>query len=454
MSSKIFRAIWAAAVTVFLASLVFIMGISYSYFSSLQKRQLKSETDLASRGLALAGEAFFENLETENFRITWIGPDGDVLYDSEANSHRMENHLEREEVMEAIKTGYGESVRFSNTLADRELYAARRLPDGSVLRLSIVQMAVWTLVMGFAQPISLVILIALILSFVLASRLAKVIVKPINEIDLKHPEDYFGKEKYKEIEPLLIHISDQRIRLMQDQEEIEKMALVRQDFTANVSHELKTPLHVISGYAELLANGLVEEADIKPFAGKIYDESMRMTQLVEDIIDLTRLDNGGAEICWEDCDLVRIAENAVESLKTEAAGKEVALSVEGTSAPMRGIPQQLHSIVYNLCDNAIKYNRRGGSVTVSVTQNDRDTLLSVRDTGIGIPEESRKRIFERFYRVDKSRSKEAGGTGLGLSIVKHAVMIHKGTIIVNSTMGEGSEFIVILPDRPAAKKAA
>ncbi len=448
MSKKIFRAVWAAAVTVFLASLIFIMGISYNYFSSLQKRQLKSETELASRGLALAGAAFFENLNTENFRITWISADGEVLYDSEANSDSMENHLEREEVREALDSGFGESTRFSSTLADKELYAAEQLPDGSVLRLSIVQMAVWTLVMGFAQPISFVILLALILSFVLASRLAKTIVKPINEIDPEHPENYYGKENYKEVEPLLLHIADQRLQLLQDREEIEKMALVRQEFTANVSHELKTPLHVISGYAELLANGLVKEDDIKPFAGKIYEESMRMTRLVEDIIDLTKLDNGGAELRWEDCDLVAIAENAVESLRAEAAGKEVALSLEGTSAPIRGVPQQLLSIVCNLCDNAIKYTRRGGSVTVSVIQDDCETVLSVRDTGIGIPEESRKRIFERFYRVDKSRSKEAGGTGLGLSIVKHAVLIHKGKIQVKSEAGQGSEFIVTLPNRP------
>ena len=199
MSRKIFKGIWIVALSVFLASLVFIMGITYSYFSSLQKHQLKNETELASQGVARAGESYFENLNAEGYRITWIGADGAVLYDSEANPSAMENHLEREEVKQALKEGYGESTRYSSTLSVKQLYAAKRLPDGSVLRLSIIQLAVWTLILGFAQPICIVILIALILTFVLASRIAKLIVNPINEIDLEKPEHYFGKEKYQEI---------------------------------------------------------------------------------------------------------------------------------------------------------------------------------------------------------------------------------------------------------------
>jgi two-component system phosphate regulon sensor histidine kinase PhoR len=307
-------------------------------------------------------------------------------------------------------------------------------------------MAVWTILLGFAQPICFVILIALVLSFVLALRLAKKIVKPINEIDLDNPEQYYNKENYKEVEPLLRHISAQQSRLKRDQTQIEKTALIRQEFTANVSHELKTPLHIISGYAELLENGMVKSGDIKPFAGKIRSESSRMTKLVEDIIDLTKLDNGGAEMRWEDCDLYRIAENAIDSLEVGASALNVTITVKGTNAPMKAIPQVIYSIVYNLCDNAIKYNHSGGSVTVDVQQSKYNTLLIVKDTGIGIPEESRERIFERFYRIDKSRSKEVGGTGLGLSIVKHAVMIHNGKIEVNSEVGQGSDFIVTIPN--------
>ena len=445
MSNKIFRSIWLAAVCVLLAALAVILGFSYRYFSAQQKRQLKNETELAAQGAALSGEAYFDGLDTENYRITWIDAQGRILYDNEAQADQMENHLEREEVQQALQEGYGEAARYSNTLAEKQFYAAKRLPDGSVIRLSIVQMAVWTLVLGFAQPICAVILLALVLSLVLASGLARRIVKPINEIDLNHPEDYYGREDYREVEPLLRHIALQRTQLKQDQAEVEKTALIRQEFTANVSHELKTPLHAISGYAELLESGLAKPEDVKPFAGKIRTESGRMTKLVEDIIDLTRLDAGGEDYVFESCDLLRIAENAVDSLETEASGADVTLSLKGVSAPMQGVPQLLHSIVYNLCDNAIKYNRPGGRVDITVTPEDGAVVLTVSDTGVGIPKDSQSRIFERFYRVDKSRSKAVGGTGIGLSIVKHAALIQKADVRVESEPGEGSTFTVTFP---------
>ena len=448
MSNKIFRSIWLAAVCVLLAALAVILGFSYRYFSAQQKRQLKNETELAAQGAALSGEAYFDGLDTENYRITWIDAQGRILYDNEAQADQMENHLERKEVQQALQEGYGEAARYSNTLAEKQFYAAKRLPDGSVIRLSIVQMAVWTLVLGFAQPICAVILLALVLALVLASGLARRIVKPINEIDLNHPEDYYGREDYREVEPLLRHIALQRTQLKQDQAEVEKTALIRQEFTANVSHELKTPLHAISGYAELLENGMAKPEDVRPFAGKIRKEASRMTKLVEDIIDLTKLDNGGAEMRWESCDLYRIAENAVDSLSAAAGAAEVTVRLEGGEAAMTGIPQLLYSIVYNLCDNAIKYNHRGGSVQVTVGQSGGEAILKVEDTGIGIPQDSLDRIFERFYRVDKSRSKEVGGTGLGLSIVKHAVMIHGGKVEVRSEPGRGTAFLVTLPCRP------
>ncbi|MCR5760424.1 MAG: ATP-binding protein [Sphaerochaetaceae bacterium] len=442
MNSKILRAIWIVAVSVFVASLIFILGISYSYFSSTQKVLLKNETELAAQGVALSGMDYFNGLSPEGYRITWIAKDGTVIYDNEADSNQMGNHLEREEVTEAMESGYGEAVRYSSTLAEVQLYSAKRLPDGSVLRLSVVQAAVWALLLGFAQPIGIVLIIAFLLSYFLASRLARKIVKPINEIDLSNPEQYYGEENYKEVEPLLRHISAQKKQLKKDQEQIEKNALIRQEFSANVSHELKSPLHAISGYAELLEQGMVKDEDIKPFAARIREESSRLTLLVEDIIDLTRLDTGGAEAKREACDLFKIAKNAADSLSHAASEMDVTVSVEGSSAPMEAVPQNMYSIVYNLCDNAIKYNRRGGSVKISVSQDSGSTTLSVSDTGIGIPQESLERIFERFYRVDKSRSKAAGGTGLGLSIVKHAVMIHGGTVEVKSTPGKGSEFIV------------
>ena len=448
MSNKIFKGIWIVALSVFLASLVFIMGISYNYFTGLQKSQLRNETELAAQGVANVGMNYFDNLNTEGYRITWIGADGSVLYDNEADTATMENHMEREEVKQALAGEYGESTRYSDTLSVKQLYAAKRLPDGSIVRLSIVQVAIWALILGFVQPICIVILIALVLTFVLASRIAKKIVKPINEIDLNKPEQYYGQENYKEVEPLLLHIAAQRNQLKKDQEQIEKTALIRQEFTANVSHELKTPLHAISGYAELLENGMVKEEDIKPFAGRIRSESSRMTKLVEDIIELTKLDNGGAEMEWEDCNLLRIAENAVDSLDAAASALNISVSVDGTDAPIKGIPQTLYSIVYNLCDNAIKYNHAGGSVSVEIRPQKNDTVLTVKDTGVGIPEECQDRVFERFYRVDRSHSTEVGGTGLGLSIVKHAVKIHGGRIKINSEIGKGTEFVVTLPNEP------
>ena len=451
MSNKIFKAIWIVAIAVFLASLLIIMVYLYGYFSSLQKKQLRVETELAAQGVAISGEKYFDKLNTEDYRMTWVSPKGDVLFDNEAEPSAMQNHMERPEIVQALAEGYGEASRHSDTLEYQQLYAAKRLPNGSVLRMSIDQLSIWSLLLGFAQPICFVIVAALILSYVLASWLADKIVKPINEIDLNHPSQYYGHENYQEIEPLLRHIHEQQTQLRRDQAEIEKAALIRQEFSANVSHELKTPLHAISGYAELLENGLVKEDDIKPFAQKIHGESLRMTRLIEDIIDLTKLDNGGMEMTWEECDFYRIAHNAVDTLETAAAAMAIGLTLDGKYAPVTAIPQLLYSIVYNLCDNAIKYNHRGGRVSVSLSQDERETVLTVKDTGIGIPDDAQRRIFERFYRVDKSRSREVGGTGLGLSIVKHAVMIHRGTIEMNSHVGKGSTFVVTIPNRPSGE---
>ena len=444
MSRKIFTAIWGAALAVFLASLVFIMGVSYNYFTGVQMKQLHAETALAAQGVTLSGMDYLDELSGD-CRITWVAADGTVLFDNEADASRMENHLEREEIRQALQTGTGEARRYSPTLADRQLYAAQRLPDGSVLRLSAVQLALWSLVLGFAQPICLVALLALALSFFLASRLTKKIVAPINAIDPDNPMQYYERDEYREVEPLLRRIAAQQAQLRRDRAEIERASLIRQEFTANVSHELKTPLHAISGYAELLESGLAKPEDVKPFAGKIRSESCRMTKLVEDIIDLTRLDAGGADYVFEPCDLLRIAENAVDSLQSEAAGQSITLSLRGESAPMSGVPRLLHSIVYNLCDNAIKYNRPGGRVDVNVAPEGEKVVLRVSDTGVGIPKDSIDRIFERFYRVDKSRSKAVGGTGLGLSIVKHAALIEKADVRVESEPGDGSTFTVTFP---------
>lgn len=445
MSRKIFNSIWIVALAVFLASLFFVMGATYSYFTGVQKNQLKIETQLAAQGVALSGMNYFDQLNSSDYRITWIGADGSVLYDNEANSSEMENHLEREEVRDALRNGYGESSRYSHTLAEKLFYSAQLLPDGTVLRLSGRQNTLWTLILGFAQPIALVALLALILSMVLASRLSKKIVEPINRIDLENPRSCLEKTEYEEIEPLLRRMNAQQMEIRRNQAELEKTSKIRQEFTANASHELKTPLHAISGYAELMENDMVKPEDIRPFAGKIRQEAQRMSQLVGDIIDLTKLDGGADGMQRETVDLFRIAQNAVDSVQAEAEKQQITLTLSGDNAPYYGMPQVLYSIVYNLCDNAIKYNRTNGSVDVTVKDTGKSVVITVSDTGIGIPQEHQDRIFERFYRVEKSHSREIGGTGLGLSIVKHGIMVHNAGITVKSKPGEGSVFTVSFP---------
>lgn len=445
MSRRIFNAIWIVTLSVFLASLAIILGVLYNYFSSVQQNQLRLETRLAARGVELNGTDYLTGFREDDYRITWITADGVVLFDNEADTAVMENHLEREEIRLALSTGFGESARYSDTLSEKQLYTAQRLPDGSVLRLSATQATVWRLLLGLALPVVAVIAAALALSFVLASRLSKRIVEPINDMELDDPAQYIGRSDYAEIEPLLQRLDHQQAQIKRDQAELEKTSLIRQEFTANVSHELKTPLHVISGYAELLESGMARDGDIKPFAGKIRAESQRMAKLVEDIIDLTKLDSGGIGMQWEQTNLRQIAENAADSLAAEADAADVTVTVEGGPAPMSGIRQYLYSIVYNLCDNAIKYSPPGGRVTVRTDTLPDGVRLTVSDTGIGIPPEHQDRVFERFYRVDKSHSKEVGGTGLGLSIVKHAARLHRASIRLQSTPGEGSIFTVTFP---------
>ena len=445
MSRKIFQAIWTVTFTVLLVSLILIMWVTYSHFTTEQVEQLRNETELVTRGVTLNGLAYFDSLDTIDFRITWITPDGTIIYDNEADAAGMENHLEREEIREALDTGYGESERYSATLSDKQLYTAERLSDGSVLRLSITQATVWNLFLKFSIPIILVIAAALIASFYLASRLSVRIAGRYNALDLDHPMTKADDPAFAEIRPLLKGLEDQHEQIRRDREAIERTALIRQEFTANASHELKTPLHAISGYAELLESGMVRDEDIAQFAGKIRTESQRMSKLVEDIIDLTRLDAGAEDMEREECDLYRIASHACESLKPEAESRGIAVRLEGESAVLCGVPQILYSIVYNLLGNAIKYSGQGSKAGVSVRDLGEVVELKVTDHGIGIPKDEQDRIFERFYRVDKSRSKAVGGTGLGLSIVKHGARIHGAAIEVDSKEGKGSVFTLTFP---------
>ena len=550
MTKRIFRAICLVALAVFLASVTLIMGILYDYFSRVQQDQLRIEAGLAARGVEENGKAYFDGLDTQSYRITWIGADGTVLFDSKSDADAMENHLEREEVKQAMVSGFGHSSRYSSTLMERLLYSAQRLEDGSVIRLAITQNSVLTIVLGMIQPILLVSLVAVILALVLASRVSKTVVRPLNELNLDEP---LNNEGFDELSPLLRRIDSQQrqlkgqaLELKQKKDEFlavtsnmseglvllnaggmilsinnaalnilgadkscvgedmltvnrslemqqlleqakngkrsetklrlsgreyqldaspiiskgntggvalllfditerENAEQLRREFTANVSHELKTPLHSISGCAELMKNGLVKPEDTARFAGQIYSEAQRLIHLVEDIIHLSRLDEGAEDMQRERINLYALSDSVIDSLGNEAKENKVSLELCGGPAYVWGVRQLVSGMVYNLCDNAIKYNRENGSVKLTVSSEGEYSVLKVSDTGIGIPPEHQSRVFERFYRVDKSHSKEVGGTGLGLSIVKHSAMVHNAKIDLQSTPGKGTSITVRFP---------
>ena len=387
------------ALIAFVIALALIVATMYSYFANVQRQQLRTETEMASLAVNSQQLRYLESLPKGDYRITWISANGQVIYDSEKASDELENHLAREEVKIALIRGYGESQRYSGTMLTRMLYSAQKLQDGSILRLSMPQHTVLKVIWDMGLPIGIILLLVICFSMIISA-----------------------KETQKA-----------------NQEESEAM---RREFTANVSHELKTPLHSISGYAELMKNGMVMEQDMGYFADKIYSEAQRMIRLVQDIIVLSRLDEGQENTTRSPVNLYSVAEAAVNSLEHMAEENQVAVELIGQQVVMEGIPQLINSMVYNICENAIKYNRPGGSVVIQVAEFSGDPRISVRDTGIGIPKKDRARIFERFYRVDKSHSKEVGGTGLGLSIVKHAAKLHNAKLEVDSVVGEGTLMVV------------
>lgn len=445
MKKSIFRYVLAASVSITVVSFLLMVFVAYGYLSDILRDHLREELDLAARGVEMSGGEYLRGFTDKSLRFTWVDAGGTVIFDSKAGAQGMENHLSREEISEALESGSGESVRYSDTLSELRVYSALRLSDGTVLRISGSRKTLTYLMLGFLLPMLLIVAFAFLMSFLLASRIAKRLVRPINDIDPDKPTKYIGKREYSEIEPLLKRMEAQRLQIKADSAELEKTSLIRQEFTANVSHELKTPLHAIAGYAELIESGLASEEDIRPFAGKIRAEAGRMTKLVSDIIELSKLDSGAAGTQREHVDLYRIAENAVDSLEYTASEAGITIKLSGVSAVIEGIPRVLYSIIYNLCDNAVKYNKFGGSVSVNVADLGESAVVSVRDTGIGIPKADIDRIFERFYRVDKSHSGDVGGTGLGLSIVKHGALIHKASVNVESIEGIGSEFTVTFP---------
>ncbi len=550
MTKKIFQSILLVAGCVLLASLLIIMGFLYDYFGGVEENQLRDELSLAAAAVEDGGTDYLSQLTADRCRLTWIAADGSVLYDTRTDAESLENHASRAEVSQALATGIGESTRYSSTLMEKTMYYAQRLDDGTVLRISISRATVGMIAVGMIQPLLIVLIVALILSGLLARRLSRRIVDPLNSLDLEHPLD---NDAYEELSPLLKRIHRQHVEIQTQLRELrektdeftqitgsmrEGLVLLdehgsilsinaaaqalfgadaqcvgrdfltiersheisaaiqaaaadghsevraeragrvyqfdisritsdgkflgtvilafditeqefaernRREFTANVSHELKTPLQGIIGSAELIENGMVKPDDLPRFVGHIHAEAARLVTLIDDIIRLSQLDEGDA-MPTEPVDLLAVSQEAAENLHDAAAARNVTVSVTGQPAVLPGVRRLIYEIVYNLCDNAIKYNRDGGRVDVTVAADAGGSSITVADTGISIAPEHQARVFERFYRVDKSHSKASGGTGLGLSIVKHAVQYHHGRIELESTPGTGTTIRVVFPN--------
>ena len=549
MTKKIFKSVLLVAVVMVLFCCTFILGILYRHFTTIEEEQLESQLGFVVTGVQNQGEDYLKSLTEKKYRITWVEADGTVKYDNKTDASKMENHANREEVKDALKFGRGECSRYSSTLTQKTLYYARKINDGSVVRISVSQDTVLKLLFSMISPVVITIIIAVILSSILARGVSKKVVEPLNNLDLNEP---LKNDAYGEIAPLLRHIEHQHRQIDEQLEELQKkkdefqatienmdeglilldaknniisinpaakkifgatdecvgkdflviernlsvgntikeamekgkaeMILkrygldyqigvskiesagntlgavllavdvteknnaerTRREFSANVSHELKTPLQSIIGSAELMENNLVKEEDMPRFVGHIRKEAERLVKLVEDIIRLSWLDEN-RDMEMELVNLKDIADETKEALENTAKEKNVTINVGGEDIKLHGVRSLLYEIIYNLCENGIKYNKEGGSVDITLSKEGGKDILVVEDTGIGIKEEQQSRIFERFYRVDKSRSKETGGTGLGLSIVKHAAMYHNADVILESTEGQGSKFTVIFP---------
>ncbi len=547
MTAKIFRSTLLLGVLIFAVCVAVFMGILYGYFEDRVYSELSGEAAFVARGVESAGADYFAGLETEN-RVTWIRGDGTVLYDSVGDAAAMGNHLDRQEVRQALANGSGRSEHYSHVFLEKTLYYALKAGDGTVVRVACVQKTVGTLLMGMITPISWILVLTLLLSALLAGRLAKKITGPINKLDLDDPR---LSPELKELEPLVLRLREQNstiraqieqlqrkqkefstitenmsegfilvdsqanmlshnssalkvlsageaqgsgsvyllnkeprfaaavdnalagrhgeallavdgrscqvmanpvissgqvtgaVLVIMDVTEREQRDALRREFTANVSHELKTPLTSISGFAELIKDGLAPADKAREFAGDIYSESRRLIALVEDIIKLSRLDEESFAPEKKSVDLYDLSRRVIDRLAPESEKKNVTVTLKGEHITVSGVEQILDEMVYNLIDNAIKYNKESGSVTVETLSVGSDVRWSVKDTGIGIPRESQPRVFERFYRVDKSHSKDVGGTGLGLSIVKHGAIYHNARVELESEPGKGTEITVV-----------
>lgn len=448
MKNRIFKGIFGVAILVWISCLVLILGAIYLQYTGEYSQELRNKAHLVAEAVKLSGIDYFDHVElAEDNRITWVEKDGSVIYDSFTEAEKLDSHLNRPEIKEAMETGSGDDTRYSKTLSERTVYSAVKLDDGTVIRVSQTQLSLLSLLLSMIEPVLVVLIIAVILSLILASSIAKNIVKPINEIDLEHPEE---EETYEEVRPLLEKITEQNETLNRQIEQLQgdvddkiKEADFRKEFTANVSHELKTPLTSISGFAEIIQNGIVKEEDVPRFAGRIYDETQRLIALVGDIIKLSQLDEKQIHAKKERLDLHLMCRDVLRTLEAAALAKNLRLDLQGKHLYVDAVEQILEEIIYNLCENGVKYNVDSGSLTVTVFEEGGRPAVRVSDTGIGIPEGELGRVFERFFRVNKSHSKEIGGTGLGLSIVKHGAAYMDARIKIDSKVNVGTNITII-----------
>lgn len=545
MTNKIFRSVFFTSVLTLAAGLVLAFGVLFGAFEDRIEKELKSEAGYIAYSVENGDTDFFSKFSGSDKRVTLIAANGDVIADTQAAASDMDNHADREEVKDALKYGSGTKVRYSETLTEKTIYYAQRLSDGNVLRVSTTQYTIVTIILGLMQPMIIVLVIAMALSFFLSSKVSKKLIQPINSIDLNNPEN---SDTYEELSPLLHKIINQRrtidgqiekakqvqeefklitenmsegffvidknakllsyntaaLKLLDasaaednvltlnrtsgfidavsnalkgrhaentmlhadrtynlianpvfdkesvigaviviiDVTETAKREAMRREFTANVSHELKTPLTSISGFAELMKSGGIPEETVVDFSNSIYTEAQRLISLVSDIIKISELDEKDNRLDRESVNLYELAAEVINRLKPAAEKKNIGFTLKGENAETFGVRSIIDEMIYNLCDNAIKYNKNGGSVTVTVNNDGDKAKISVKDTGIGIPKTQQDRIFERFYRVDKSRSKAEGGTGLGLSIVKHGAMYHNADISVESEIEKGTAMTI------------
>ncbi|MGM9681482.1 MAG: ATP-binding protein [Eubacteriales bacterium] len=447
MKSKLFKYIFLATMSVFILCLSLILGAVYNYFAQRRIQEIKTEAGYLASAVESCGVDFMTRFEDDKTtRITLVAADGTVLFDNVADPAAMGNHGDREEIIEALESGEGESTRTSSTLSEKTVNYAKRLSDGSVLRVSVTHYTILTLLANMFTPILLILVVAILLSLFLAFRLAGSVTEPINRIDLETPDE---RTVYEELRPLVRRINSQNrqihAQIDQIRAEHNRQDDMRREFTANVSHELKTPLTSISGFAEIIRDGMVRPEDIPRFAANIYDEAGRLIVLVGDILKLSKLEDPESVVPFTSVELISVCQRVTERLRPIADKHHIVLIVRGKPTTVSGSPQILEEIIYNLCDNAVKYNVEHGTVTVSVEEKENGVSLCVADTGIGIPKEDQERVFERFYRVDKSHSKDVGGTGLGLSIVKHGAILHHATVQLTSVVGSGTIITLLFP---------